>query len=157
MTPDDAKLIADDLQYLRRWNPDISEGEIRRGSAVLRRLLVEDVYGQAWRFVGKPKQPKLVAVDISPIVGPETIDDVVYAIAAGAHFRGMMTACMILNKGTKPVGSLGPPLSEDGYPGEREFVLSEYLSSSSGVVEGRAFSRREVIKYIANVRGGVTG
>lgn len=155
MTPDDAKLVADDLQYLQRWNPDISDGEIRRGSAVLRRLLVEDVYSQAWRMVGKPQQPRLIAVDISTITRPETINDVVYAIAAGAHFRGIMTACMILNKGSKPVGSLGPPLSKDGYPGEREFTLSEYLSSSSGMVEGRAFSRREVIKYIANVRGGV--
>ncbi len=62
---------------------------------------------------------------------------------------------MILNKGSQPVDNLGPSIHDDGYPGEREFSLSEYLSSPSGVVEGRIFSRREVIKYIANIRGGV--
>ena len=35
------------------------------------------------------------------------------------------------------------------------FTLSEFLSSTSGVVEGRTFNRREVIKYLANVKGGV--
>ena len=33
--------------------------------------------------------------------------------------------------------------------------MSRLLSSASGFVEGRVFSRREVIKYIANVKGGV--
>ncbi len=41
MTPENAKLVADVLEYLQQWHPDISDGEIRRGSAVLRRLLVE--------------------------------------------------------------------------------------------------------------------
>ena len=155
MNNDDARLVVEDLEYLRQWGPEITDAEIRRGSAVLRRLLVEDAYGQAWRFVGKQKQPTLVAVDISPIAAPEIIGNVVYAIAAGANFRGINIACMVLNKGSKPVGDLGPPITEDGFPGEREFALSEFLSSPSGAVASRTFSRREVIKYIANVRGGV--
>jgi hypothetical protein len=35
------------------------------------------------------------------------------------------------------------------------FTLSDFLSSPSGVVDGRTFNRREVIKYLANVKGGV--
>jgi len=62
MTPDDLRIVADDLQYLAEWGPEISDGKIRRGSAVLRRLLVEDVYGHAWREIGKDKQPSLIAV-----------------------------------------------------------------------------------------------
>ena len=155
MTPDEIRIVADDLNYLKQWDSDIPEGDIRRGSAVLRRLFVDDAYGTAWRAVGESKQPHLVAVDISSIAAAEVIDQVVYAIAAGANFRGISTACMVMNKGSKPVGSLGPPLSTDGYPGEREFSLSEFLQSPSGVVEGRVFTRREVIKYISNVKGGV--
>lgn len=151
MTPDEIKIVADDLLFLRQWNSAIPEGDIRRGSAVLRRLLVDDAYGQAWRAVGEAGQPSLVAVDISPIPAA----DVVYAIAAGANFRGMSMACMLLNKGTKPVGNLGPPLTENGYPGEQLFSVSEFLSSRSGIVDGRTFTRREVIKYISNVKGGV--
>ena len=155
MTPDEVKIVADDLEFLKQWNSDIPEGDIRRGSAVLRRLLVEDAYGRAWRSIGKPKQPTLVAVDITPISDPAVIGEVIYAIAAGADFRGVSTACMLLNKGTKPLGTLGPPLTKNGYPGERSFTISEFLSSPSGVVAGRSFTRREVIKYISNVKGGV--
>jgi hypothetical protein len=155
MTDDDILIVADDLQYLREWGPDMSDGDIRRGSAVLRRLLVEDAYGQAWRAAGNLKQPVLVAVDLDAVATPDSISDIVFALAGGAHFRGMHLACVMLHKGTKPIGSFNPPSKENGYPGERKFTLSDYLSSLSGVVDGRTFNRREVIKYIANVKGGV--
>jgi len=65
-------------------------------------------------------------------------------------------ACMLLNKGSTPIGdNPPPPIRQDGYPFERMFTLSEYLSSNAGVVEGQTFNRREVIKYLANVKGGV--
>jgi len=151
MNTDDIKVVADDLIFLRQWDSAIPEGDIRRGSAVLRRLLVEDAYGQAWRAVGEPGQPSLVAVDISSI----PVDDVIYAIAAGADFRGVSTASMLRNRGSRPVGNLGPPLTKTGYPGETLFSLSEFLASPSGMVGGRSFTRRDVIKYISNVKGGV--
>ncbi|MDO8862702.1 hypothetical protein Q6D67_13405 [Haliea sp. E1-2-M8] len=156
MTRDDLEVVADDLLYLAEWGPEITEREIRHGSAVLRRLLFEGVYGTAWRAIGWPKQPKLIAVSINEIASPGNLSQIVYAIAAGANFRGIQMACMMMNKGSSPIGnSLGPPLRENGYPGDREFSLSEYLSSLSGVVDGKTFNRREVIKYIANVKGGV--
>lgn len=84
---DDIKIVADDLQYLASWGPSISDGEIRRGSAVLRRLLVEDVYGSAWRAIGNHGQPKLLAVDLSPITTPDILPEIVFALAAGAIIR----------------------------------------------------------------------
>lgn len=156
MTPEDLRIVAEDLEYLADWGPEISDREIRHGSAVLRRLLVEDVYGTAWRAIGNIKQPKLIAVSIEEVASPNNLSRIAYALAGGAHFRGMQMACMMMNKGSSPIGgALGPPMRENGYPGEREFTLSEYLSSFSGVVEGKTFNRREVIKYIANVKGGV--
>jgi hypothetical protein len=152
---EDAKTVADDIEYLGTWDPDIAEGEIRRGSAVLRRLLIEDAYGQAWRYVGKERQPKLIAVDLSPFTQPDILSQVKYAIALGANFRGAKMACALVGKGSTPLGGLGAPIREDGYPGEREFSLSEFLTSPSGIVDGKVFSRSDVIKYIANVRGGV--
>jgi hypothetical protein len=156
MTKDDLRLVAEDLEYLAEWGPDITDREIRHGSAVLRRLLVEDVYGAAWRAVGGQKQPKLIAVSIDEIASPDNLSKIVYAIAAGANFRGIQMACMMMNKGSSPIGKeFGPPLRDNGYPGDREFSLSVYLSSLSGVVDEKTFNRREVIKYIANVKGGV--
>lgn len=151
MKSDEIRIVANDLDFLRRWGSDIDEDDIRRGSAVLRRLLVEDAFGKAWRAVGESGQPSVVAIDISHI----SPADVIYAIAAGANFRGVDTACMFRNNGTRPIGDFGPPITEGGYPGESLLSLSEFLSSPSGYVGGRTFSRRDVIKYISNVRGGV--
>jgi hypothetical protein len=155
MDYDSLVAVAEDLEYLAKWGPDISNAEIRRGSAVLRRLLVEDAYGAAWRAIGEIKQPSLPAVDLELLLGNDA-NEVVYALAGGAYFRGMQMACMMLNKGGKAIGGTPPkPIREDGYPFERMFSLSEYLASASGVVDGRSFNRREVIKYLANVKGGV--
>lgn len=155
MDYDSLVAVAEDLEYLAQWGSNISTGEIRRGTAVLRRLLVEDAYGTAWRAIGQAKQPSLLAVDLDLLLGNDS-NKVVYALAGGAHLRGMQMACMLVNKGSKPIGSAPPPpIRPNGYPYERAFRLSEYLSSNAGVVEGHAFNRREVIKYLANVKGGV--
>jgi hypothetical protein len=155
MDNDSLIAVAEDLEYLSHWGSDISNAEIRRGTAVLRRLLAEDAYGAAWRAIGEIKQPTLLAVDLSLMLGQNS-SQVVYALAGGALFRGVQMACMMVNKGGKPIGNEPPkPIRENGYPFERMFTLSEYLSSSSGVVDSRHFNRREVIKYLANVKGGV--
>lgn len=147
--------IAEDLEYLAQWGSDITNAEIRRGTAILRRLLVEDSYGAAWRAVGKIKQPSFPAIDLSLLLGNDA-SQVAYALAGGAHLRGVEMACMMVNKGNQPIGGTPPPpIRDGGYPFERMFTLSEYLSSMSGFVDGRAFNRREVIKYLANVKGGV--
>ncbi|MBV8656407.1 MAG: hypothetical protein JO142_01145 [Burkholderiales bacterium] len=155
MDYDSLVIVAEDLEYLAHWGADISNAEIRRGTAVLRRLLVEDSYGAAWRAIGETKQPSLPAVDLSLILGNDA-NEVIYALAGGANFRGVKMACHMLHKGSKAIGGEPPePIREDGYPFERMFTLSEYLSSMSGVVDGRSFNRREMIKYLANVKGGV--
>ncbi len=147
--------VAEDLEYLSEWGSEITAAEIRRGTAVLRRLLVEDAFGAGWRAIGRAQQPSLIAVDLDLMLGSDS-DKVVYALAGGAHFRGMKMACMLVNKGATPIGGNPPePIRPDGYPFDRVFALSEYLSSNAGVVEGRSFNRREVIKYLANVKGGV--
>jgi hypothetical protein len=155
MDYDSLVAVAEDLEYLSEWGSEITSGEIRRGTAVLRRLLVEDAYGTAWRAIGKAKQPSLIAVGLDLLLGNEA-NNVIYALAGGAHFRGAQMACILLNKGATALGGAPPkPIREDGYPFDRVFTLSEYLSSDSGVVEGHTFNRREVIKYFANVKGGV--
>ena len=156
MKKEDILLVADDLKYLSGLSDQVSDGEIRRGSAVVRRLLVEDVYGHAWRAIGKQKQPKLIATDISTLVTHQQSNKIVFALAAGVNFRGVQIASMCMNEGDKSfLGNEAPIIRSNGYPGEREFTLVEFLSSPSGMVGSKVFNRREVIKYIANIRGGV--
>lgn len=147
--------VAEDLEYLATWGGEISDAEIRRGSAILRRLLVEDVYAQAWRAIGLEKQPSLIAVDLELCIGSR-LGEIELALAGGADIKGMQYALLMLNKGPVAIGGQPPePIREGGYPFDQNYDLTRYLKSAAGVVSGDAFNRREVIKYIANVKGGV--
>lgn len=149
--------VAEDLLHLRAaWKHDIPDAEVRRGSATLRRLLVEDAYGNAWRSVGLEKEPSVVAVDLERNLEGTPRQIVVYALAGGANFRGMSFASPMVLKGSQPsTRNFNPPTTPDSYPGEQRFPLSRFLSSTAGIVEGRPFTRRDVIKYIAYIKGGV--
>jgi len=155
MDKDSLVAVAEDLRYLAGWGGQITDAEVRRGTAVLRRLLVEDAYGHAWRTIGQQKEPTLLAVDLDQLVRPITIP-IHLALAGGANFRGMQYAALLVHRGASPLGGNPPkPIREGGYPFERAYTISEYLASASGIVDGCKFNRREVIKYIANVKGGV--
>ncbi len=149
--------VAEDLVHLRAdWTGQMSDAEIRRGSAVLRRLLIEDVYGKAWRAVGNNREPTVIAIDLQNLLGDAPLSSVELALAGGVNFRGITMAGMMLIKGNKPPEpSSSSVLRARGFPGERSFSMSEYLHSLAGVIRGRKVTRREVVKYIANVRGGV--
>ena len=56
------KIVAEDLNYLlNEWDQEISDDSLRRNSTVLRRLLVEGDYSNAWRMIGLEKEPKICA------------------------------------------------------------------------------------------------
>ncbi|WP_144395603.1 hypothetical protein [Pleionea sediminis] len=156
MNSEQIKYIAEDLEYLRDgWSPDINEPDIRRGSAVLRRLLVEFAYTQAWKAAGFEKQPKVIAVDLDSILGCVDDSDIICSLAWGAEFRGLYMSTPCVNRGSFALGSASPPMRKKGFPGEREFYLNEFVESTSGLASGTKVNRREVIKYVANVKGGV--
>lgn len=150
------RYVAEDLAFLRDWSADISEPEIRRGSATLRRVLVENAYGNAWRAASFKREPRLIAVDLNNIVAPADIGKVAFVLAAGADFRGLYIGSAMVNEGSEVL----PPvrdavMRENGFPGEREFGLNEYMRSHSAFAFGEWITRADVVKYIANVKGGV--
>jgi hypothetical protein len=156
MDSEQIKYIAEDLEYLRGgWSPDIPDPDIRRGSAVLRRLLVEFSYSKAWRAARFDKQPKVIAVDLKNVFGESNMGSVMFSLAWGAHFRGILMASPCKNRGSTPIGTPTPAIRIAGYPGEKEFYITEYLESLSGIADGINVNRREIIKYVANVKGGV--
>jgi hypothetical protein len=155
MNPGDIQAISEDLEFLKsHWGENISDSEARRGSAILRRLLAEDVYGKGWRALGFQKEPKVIAVDIKNVLGQAPQSDVELALAGGVTIGGVsMFGVTILKRDHK--ANLGAPITPNGFPGEREFTISEYLKSETGILRGHAATRRDVIKYFANVKGGV--
>ena len=140
--------IVQDLIYLRKWMTDPPDDEIRRGSAILRRLLVERELGNAWRSLGYEKEPRIAAMDLKAAVTGRAEASLVFALAGGGTYKKWKCACMALWKNEKPPDGEVAPV-------ERPFGLSEYIESPSAFVEGQTISRRNVIQYMANVRGGV--
>ena len=145
--------VVEDLEYLRDvWKDTIPDAEIRRGSAALRRLLVEDELGRAWRGTGHPKQPTIPAPDLEAMLGDYPRRGVDCALAGGALHGGIYAAGITVVDGpTPPV----PATRDIELLMNRPFTLSEYLDSFCAYVKGRGIRRRDLVKYMANVKGGV--
>jgi len=59
--------VAEDIENFKKWwehSETVDTVAIRQGSAALRRLLVEDTAGTAWRQVGFGKTPMLQGPDL---------------------------------------------------------------------------------------------
>lgn len=145
--------IAEDLEYLRdEWCNGASQAAVRRGSAILRCLLVEGNIGRAWRYVGFEKEPHINAMDINYIIGDTELHDILIATAGGATNNDMTINGMCRIR----IGShTGPETPKNGRPAPVQFGLTEYLESICAISEGNAVNRREIIKYMANIKGGV--
>jgi hypothetical protein len=143
--------VAEDLEHLRNdWMDDPSDAIIRRGSVILRRLLVEGVLQRTWKSLGFPGEPTIVAPNLDLIIGPEKTP-VILVLAGGAQLQTTQAAGMSIARGSSRPGGYVPPERAFEYP----FKLSAFTNSPCAYVEGDAVSRREVIKYFAHYLGGV--
>jgi len=145
--------VAEDLEHLRDdWDRDPRTDVIRRGSAILRRLLVDGVLAEAWRHHGFVGSPIIPAPDLLLLVGrdPQAVD---VAVAGGAHYAGIYSGGATLMKGSDP-----PKLPDDVDPSwfmSRPWPLSDFVESAAVIIDGQIIKRREIIKYFANIAGGV--
>lgn len=147
--------VAQDIRYLQRtWAGGASNAELRRGSAILRRFLVDGGQGvlfRAWREYDFDDQPTIVAPDLRAAAGDD-LSVVVLGLAGGGNIGGSYGANMVLNKGPQTVDPL--PV-EDGTPAERRWPLVDFVDAPSFIVAGETVSRRKVVQYFANYLGGV--
>lgn len=147
--------VAEDIRYLQRaWAGGTSKQEIRRGSAILRRFLVDGGQGvlfRAWREYDFPDQPTIVGPDLRAAAGDE-LSVIVLGLAGGGNVNGGYSANVILNKGPRTVDPL--PV-EDGTTAERNWPLLDFVDAPSVIVAGDTVSRRDVVKFFANYLGGV--
>jgi hypothetical protein len=157
MTPADQRLVAEDLVFLRDWGGQMKDDEIRRGTATLRRLLVEGVYGAAWRAAGLSKQPYVSSVDLDKSLSLQTTEKVVFALACGAELRGLRTGPLVITEAHPSTthNMVAQQYLKHGAPAQHEFSLSSFLSAPRAYAFGERLSRADVVKYLANVRGGV--
>ena len=174
--------IADDIQWFQTewctlYEPP-SDAEIRRGSAALRRLLVEDWLGKAWRHCGFERQPLIAGPDVLALTARDGLEirHIASLIAGGATINGIQTAMIGIARVDNVKTGVGAD-AEEGFAvkqfqiardarGESEdnelavlvnknCPLSNYLDAPGAVRRGEAISRRDIVSYFANMAGGV--
>lgn len=174
--------VAEDIEWLgKEWctlyQPP-SNAELRRGSAALRRLLVENALGHAWRKFGFEKQPHVSGPDVMALLlhyGTEP-RHVVSLIAGGATLNGIQTSMLgcarAFNESTGVSADADEgfavatfhvsrdarqPATESEVDDmvERLSPLSNYLRAPGAIRLGQTISRLDIVKYFANSAGGV--
>lgn len=147
------KTVREDLEYLiTEWTQDIDEKSLRISSGILRRLLLEDALGRAWRLAGFEKEPSIKAFGLGCLLSSEGPSTISFAQAGGAKVRGCQISSITQRKRPRSFNKLkGPPY----IPAPVQYSLNQFIESVCMVIEGQIVRRREVIKYVANKLGGV--
>lgn len=174
--------VADDIEWLQSewcflYEPP-SNAALRRGSAALRRLLVENGIQNAWHHYGFSKKPLVIGPDVKLIAAHKNhqLRDAVSLIAGGGTVNGVQAAFIASFRVQNPETGKGPDASEGfavaitrifrdarepGPPNEltplvnRSWPLDKYISAIGAIRRGVLFSRQNIISYFANHAGGV--
>lgn len=148
--------VAEDLRFLRQECDDsVSDESLRRSSGPLRRLLVEDAYGRAWRLVGFSGEPQVEAPDLMRNLAGFDEARVTYAQAGGATSRGMKIAQVLEVDFVMSPEQIAERFRRGPEPALSQFGLARFLASVCVIHRGVNITRRGLIQYVANKLGGV--
>ncbi len=164
-------VIGGDLEYLMDLPRDrlLTHTEVRMSAGILRRLLVDGQLEALWRPIGRAArtQPTIEATEIDSALSKWPTRWIRYAWAGGAstkvaHHTGLILA--LVPKGEhESYGSVEAFLEANPLPttGEkRRMTVRAWLDSTSVAIQTNeiglvTISRRSVLKYIANRKGGI--
>lgn len=144
--------VVSDLRYIRdEWKEDISDDALRRGSGVLRRLVVHNDLQRAWKIARFEREPT-IPCSVLPDMPPEQLE---FASAGGASCNGAVVQSVIAPRGGFPP-HLMSVLARRMQAGMLTDVvpLSKFASATCIVIDGVEIPRRVVIKYVSNKLGG---
>lgn len=153
------KQIRSDLSYLRAsWTKKefLDDDVLRRDSVILRRFLVDGGAGLLpgyRRRLGRKGPIEVRAIDLKPALEGLDRQQIDFASAGGAEHNGTVVHSAFVCRAV-----LTPEQIKARYErGEtyRNMSITRYLDSSCLVVRGVSVSRRNIVQYIANRRGGV--
>ena len=178
----DYAIIAEDIEWFQQewctlYAPP-SNADLRRGSAALRRLLVDNAIQRTWIQLGFEKQPSIAGPDVEALAKHHGVDlnYAVSLVAGGGCISGMQMAMIGCYRVDNPetgkkagddegfavkVSSVTRDAREAGSANEltalveKSWTLSEYLDATSAIRLGIAVSRQDVVQYFANYMGGV--
>jgi hypothetical protein len=146
--------VAHDIRYLQReWHQNINNHALRRGSAVLRGLLVQGQLQRAWKGIGFEGQPQIITSSLSEILAKVPIVKIVFAASGGAIYKGVGIRGAIVVDRTLMTESGMKVLESMGFP-EETVELVSFIESPCIVAEGNIVQRRMLVKYVADALGG---
>jgi hypothetical protein len=147
------RIVLEDLHHVRKvTGPTCTDSELRRVSVQLRHLLVEDAYVRSWKRLGlQPKAPFIIA----PRLRTDGLDQNAFAVAGGGDVNGLSIANFRMEVGR----TYSPEEARARYEREKgdldfPFSVSDYKGSTSVYLDGRKVSRKQLIQYVANKKGG---
>ncbi len=148
-TRDLAASILEDLQHVRevslRQNPD--KGEIRRLSAVLRRLVTDDELNLA--AAPRTGRVKVLQPDTKSLLKLSEQNPFEFFCTGGGSVFGLTAACLMVHRGA-------PTSYQNFDPDARvEVDLGSFVKQPVLCIGGRWATRGAVITYVANVASGV--
>jgi hypothetical protein len=179
--------VAEDIEWLQRYwakAPDkLSDADVRRGGATLRRLLLERGQGAlmaAWRLCGFDEQPTVVGPDLLGLLDQlgHTVERTVTAVAGGVPVAGVTYVATGVHRvdhsdGTSAdaekgfavsIGAIAAlvPIAGEAVPEtcydasiNKAWRLRDYLDAAGGIRKGKTVSRRDIIQYFCKDAGGV--
>ena len=124
--------------------------DLRHASAILRRWLVENQLGR----VASPRvgRLQLMAIDNNPVYRAERKGGIVAFVTGGASVHGVYLTAGTMTRSGSPVDFV------DYHPHTLiALTLDTFLKQRVIYSNGEWFTRRQVIKYIANADHGVHG
>jgi hypothetical protein len=175
------RVTAEDIEWLRDvwWQSSRlpTEPDIRRGSAVLRRLLLQGEILKVWHDHGFKEQPRVIGPDGLALAAAHNVrlEHAASMIVGGGRLNGIDAAMIGAFRVFNPATGHGPD-AESGFavltssilrdascPSppcplrdmvERAWRLTDYLSAPGAVRRGEIISRQLVIEFFANYAGG---
>jgi hypothetical protein len=149
-----ARIVAEDLGYLFvEWNQDIDDASLRRGSTVLRSLLIDGLLSKAARQVNR--DIRVMAPAIGQLFTEADLREYEYFQAGGAKYKGTTVQTVRLSRRIYTAAERKASYDKlKDVTGSSSVKLSEFLKQTSFVVKGVLINREEVIKYVANKLGG---
>ena len=147
------RVVAEDILYLRQeWGQDVEDASLRRGSTVLRRLLVEGDLQRAWRATGFSAAPSIPTYIVEPVLTLFDSRRITLASAGGAVFHGAQLSGQLMLDYAASQEEILKHMNL-GLP-SATLTLRDFTEGVAILVRGERVRRRHVIKYVANKLGG---
>jgi hypothetical protein len=149
------QVVGEDLAYLAKdWGTSIDDAALRRGSTVLRNLLVEGLLQRAWKAAGFAREPSIHTHTLESLLAGRLVkvDGVLYASACGGEYgAGQVSSLVIVNyeltEGERKALQAASVLQE-------VVRLNEFSNAACILTQKTRVSRHALIKYVANKMGG---